>query len=223
MNVSPSFASEPGARAGRSRRWLLSLALACGLAAASFAAPDVRAAAAEGRSSQFIERLGQDAISVLANDALSRDARLDEFRRLLREGFALEAIGRFVLGRHWQGASAEQREEFLVAFEDFVVNSYAARLSQYSGETFKVLDERADGERGFAVNTQILRPSAPPVMVQWRVREAASGPKIVDIVIEGVSLAITQRSEFAAVIQQNGGRIDPLIEQLRQKSKAAAR
>jgi phospholipid transport system substrate-binding protein len=220
--VSPSFASEPGARALSSRRWLLSLAFACGLAAASFASPAARAAA-DGSSSQFIERLGQDAISVLSNDALSRDDRLGEFRRLLREGFALEAIGRFVLGRHWQGASPEQRDAFLTAFEDFVVNSYAARLSQYSGETFKVLDERADGERGAAVTTQILRPSAPPVMVQWRVREAASGPKIVDIVIEGVSLAITQRSEFAAVIQQNGGRIDPLIERLRQKSKAAAR
>lgn len=218
----PSFASEPGARAPRPRRWLFSLAFACGLAAASLAAPAAEAAA-EGSSSQFIERLGQDAISVLADDALSQEARLGEFRRLLREGFALEAIGRFVLGRHWQAASGEQRGEFLAAFEDFVVNSYAARLSQYSGETFKVLDERDDGARGYAVNTQILRPEGPPVLVQWRVREAGSGPKIVDIVIEGVSLAITQRSEFAAVIQQNGGRIDPLIEQLRQKSRAAAR
>jgi phospholipid transport system substrate-binding protein len=220
--VFPSFHGEPGERAVRSRRWLLSLAFACGVAAAGFAAPAARAAA-EGSSSRFIERLGQDAISVLSNEALSRDARLDEFRRLLREGFALDAIGRFVLGRHWQSASPEQRQAFLAAFEDFVVNSYAARLGQYSGETFKVLDERADGERGHAVDTQIVRPSAPPIMVQWRVREADSGPKIVDIVIEGVSLAITQRSEFAAVIQQNGGRIDPLIEQLRQKSKAAAR
>ena len=217
----PSFASNPFA--SFSRRRLLAAALACGLAATGgLAAPGAAWAAAEGGSSQFIERLGQDAISVLANDALSREARLAEFRRLLREGFALEAIGRFVLGRHWQAANEEQRREFLTAFEDFVVNSYAARLSQYSGETFKVLDERDDGERGSSVNTQIMRPDGPPIQVQWRVREAASGPKIVDIVIEGVSLAITQRSEFAAVIQQNGGRIDPLIEQLRQKSSAAA-
>lgn len=197
-------------------------ALALGVAAALFVAQPA-SASAQGSSSQFIERLGRDAITVLANDGLSQEARLAEFRRLLREGFALEAIGRFVLGRHWTQASPEKRQEFLQAFEDFIVNSYAARLSQYSGETFRIVDERADGERGHAVTTQILRPNAPPIMVQWRVREAEQGPKIVDIVIEGVSLALTQRSEFAAVIQQNGGRLDPLIEQLRVKAKAGAR
>lgn len=204
-------------------RWLLSLAFLCGLAATTLFAPPPAVAAAESRSSQFVERLGRDAISMLSDAALSREARLAGFRQLLRDGFALEAIGRFVLGRHWTQASAEQRAAFLDAFEDFVVNSYAARFSQYSGESLRILDERADGESGRAVNTQILRPSAPPIQVQWRVRDAEAGLKIVDVVIEGVSLAITQRSEFASVIQQNGGRIDPLIEQLRQKSAAAQR
>jgi phospholipid transport system substrate-binding protein len=219
--VSPKSAAERSARPAA--RWLLSLAFVCGLALTTLfvAAPAV--ASAEGRSSQFVERLGRNAITVLSDEALSQEARLAGFRQLLRDGFALDAIGRFVLGRHWTQASAEQRAAFLTAFEDFIVNSYAARFSQYSGESLRVLDERADGESGHAVNSQILRPSAPPVLVQWRVRDAESGLKIVDVVIEGVSLAITQRSEFASVIQQNGGRIDPLIEQLRQKSTAAQR
>lgn len=219
--MSPRSAAERTARP--TARWLLSLALVCGLAVTTLFVAPPAVASAEGRSSQFVERLGRDAISMLSDEGLSREARLAGFRQLLRDGFALEAIGRFVLGRHWTQASADQRTAFLTAFEDFVVNSYAARFSQYSGENLRILDERADGESGHAVNTQIVRPSAPPIMVQWRVREAEAGPKIVDVVIEGVSLAITQRSEFAAVIQQNGGRIDPLIEQLRQKSAAAQR
>lgn len=215
--MSPRSAIE---RPARPARWLASLVVAFGLAVAAFSVAPPASATAEGRSSQFVERLGRDAITVLTDEGLSREARLAGFRQLLRDGFAIEAIGRFVLGRHWTQASGEQRAAFLVAFEDFVVNSYAARFSQYGGETLRIVDERADGESGHAVNSQIVRPSAPPIMVQWRVRDAEGGPKIVDVVIEGVSLAITQRSEFASVIQQNGGRIDPLIEQLRQKSAA---
>src|SRR6185295_10235996 len=85
------------------------------------------------------------------------------------------------------------------------VAAYSARLSNYSGEQFQVKDEVPAGDDTM-VNSQIVRPSGPPVRVEWRVRKQSDGSlKIVDVVVEGVSMTITQRSEFASVMQQGGG------------------
>ena len=92
-----------------------------------------------------------------------------------------------------------------------------ARLGQYSGEKFKVTGARADGDKGTIVDSNILRDPQPAVRVQWRVRQRDGHLKIVDVVVEGVSMAVTQRSEFASVIRKRGGQVSGLIEDLRAK------
>lgn len=171
-----------------------------------------------GQAGTFIQNLGDEAISTLSKSNLDKQTRDQEFRRLLEKGFAVQGIGRFVLGRFWRGASDEQRQRYLKAFEDYLVATYSARFQQYLDRTFKVSGERPDGDDGSLVESQVSTKDGPPVVVLWRVRASPEGLKIVDVLVEGVSMAITQRSEFAAFIHSSGGNVDSLIHELEAKS-----
>ena len=189
------------------RRVLLILAL--------IAAPAIAAVAAPGPASKFISQLGSDALKMLADKA-TPEKREAEFRRLFIKNFDVDTIARFVTGNYWRSANDAQRAEFRKLFEDYVVSAYVARLSAYSDEQFQVKDEVAAGD-DIVVNSTIVRPSGPPVRVEWRVRSGSDGPRIIDVIVEGVSMAITQRSEFAAVMQQGGKGLASLNEKLRAK------
>jgi phospholipid transport system substrate-binding protein len=147
--------------------------------------------------------------------------RQREFRQLLTNGFHLDLIGRFVLGRHWRRASDQERAEFQRLFEDYVVASYSRQLSNYAGERLVIEGGRAQGDRGALVSSQITRRQGEPLHVEWRLRRVGDGWKIIDVVVEGISMAVTHRSEFSSVIGSHGGRIDGLLEVLRDKTAPA--
>lgn len=169
-------------------------------------------------AAQFVRSFGDQAIAMLSDPALGPEDREREFRRLLTDGFHLELIGRFVLGRHWRRASDEERAEFQRLFEDYVVASYAQQLASYAGEQLVIQRGQVKGERGALVSSQITRPQGDPIQVEWRLRRAGEGWRIIDVVIEGISMAVTHRSEFSSVIGSHGGRIDGLLEVLRGKT-----
>ncbi len=172
-----------------------------------------------GEASRFVSTLGDNAIAALGDESIDADQRQERLRGLLREGFALKGIGKFVLGRHWRAASKEQRARYLDLFESYILHSYGARFSQYSGETMRVVDEKDDRGKGRLVVSEIVRGDGSSLIVQWRVREGKGRLMIVDVVVEGVSLAITQRSEMAAVMQQKKGDIDALLDEIEGKVK----
>src|SRR5437899_7089371 len=179
-------------------------------------------AAAAADPAAMISNLGSRALEVLGKDA-TQPQRAARFRELLREDFDVPGIGRFVLGRYWNTATEEQRAEFIKLFEDYIALAYATRLAEYSGETFKVTGSRPDAD-GAIVSSQILRPAgAAPVKVDWRVTGRNGAYKINDVSVDGISMAVTQRSEFASVIQHNGGQVQGLITMLRQKTTGASR
>lgn len=155
-------------------------------------------------ASQFVKWLAEQAIAALRAPGRSLEQRETVFRNLLRQGFDLPFLGRFVLGRHWRTATPEQRNDFQQVFEEYILSTYSYRLGGYAGETFTVLSARAAGSKDTMVSTRIARPSGPPVKADWRVRVIAGQYKIIDIMVEGVSMAVTQRSEFASVIKRNG-------------------
>jgi phospholipid transport system substrate-binding protein len=191
-----------------SRRFLLvsTAVVALGLPLPGHASQDAARA--------FITQLGKDTVEGLkSRDVAERRKRMED---VLRRGFDFNSIGRFVLGRHWNTASPQQREEFLKVFGDFVSKSYSRRLAEEASVTgFDITNVRDLGENDFLVQTAIKRPSGAPLAYEWRVR-AAQDPKIVDVVVEGVSLLVTQRSDFASVISQNG--LDGLIRSLKEKA-----
>jgi phospholipid transport system substrate-binding protein len=199
------------------RRSFLAAAL---MVLAVFLAPAVPAAGAADPAA-LISNLGSRALEVLGKDA-TQSQRVARFHDLLREDFDVPGIARFVLGRYWNSATEEQRAEFTKLFEQYIAVAYATRLAEYTGEAFKVTGSRPDAD-GAIVSSQIVRPAgAAPVKVDWRLTGRNGVYKIADVSVDGISMAVTQRSEFASVIQHNGGQVQGLIAMLRDKTMGAA-
>jgi phospholipid transport system substrate-binding protein len=192
---------------------LLSLVVAAGPA---LAAPSTGA-----QATAFMNELWRHALELLNNKTpiAERQAR---FRTLFHNDFDSPGIARFVLGRYWRAATPEEQKEFLKLFEDYVVFVYTARLSDFSGEEFKISGSRPDAD-AVIVSTDVITPGAPqPLKIDWRLVNDAGAYKINDVIVEGVSMAVTQRSEFASVIQRHGGQVQGLIDLMRQKTASAA-
>ncbi len=168
----------------------------------------------------FVQSLGDQAINVITDKGLAPVDREKKFHRIFVDHFDVPAIGRFVLGRYWRTASDAQKTEFLKLFEDMIVKTYNNRFTEYKGEQFVVTGSRADGESAM-VTTNVTRPgNNQPVKVDWRVLKPQGQLKIVDVVIEGVSMSVTQQQEFGSVIQRNGGQIDSLLTSMRERIQA---
>jgi phospholipid transport system substrate-binding protein len=167
---------------------------------------------------QFIETLGTKAISDLTGNSLTTNEREVRFRNLLNEHFDMAAINKFVLGRYWRVATDDEKAEFARLFEEFLVKSYAVRFAGYSGESFQVLGGGGAHDGVVIVNSKIERGGAEPIRLDWRVVENSDDMAIVDIMVEGVSMAVTQRSDFASVIQSRGGKVAGLLDALRAKA-----
>lgn len=166
----------------------------------------------------FITALGNTAIGTLTETGISDTQREDRFKSLVEANFNTPLIARFVLGRHWRSASENEREEFQGLFKKFMVATYANRFKDYSGEKF-IVENASVKRRDIWIDSRIQRTiaGAPPVRIRWRVRPADESFKIIDVVVEGISMSITQRDEFAAVIQSNGGTVASLNEQLKKR------
>ncbi len=171
-------------------------------------------------AAKFIDDIGSRAIAVLSDANMSLPERQAKVRDLLREGLDLPKIGRFALGRAWQSATDAQRDEYIKLFDAYVVNTYAGRLSAYSGEAFKVLGAEPIAGTDAVVHTEIVRPNNQPLSTAWRVRKEGDQMKVVDVIVEGVSMVLTQRQEFASVIQNQG--LDGLLASLRSQNQQSA-
>lgn len=190
----------------------LILVVSLGLATASVrAAPPSDAAG-------FINNLVNEALKALDNQQLAPQDREKRFRTLLESDFDMPRISRFVLGRYWNDASDQDKQNFQKLFQEYVIRSYSTRFSAYSGEQVKVTGSRPVDEKTTVVMSQVIRPNgAPPAKVDWRVRKEDDGFKITDVDVEGISMLITQREEFSTVIQRSGGTVSGLNNALQQK------
>jgi phospholipid transport system substrate-binding protein len=175
-------------------------------------------AATQGAGAQkFIDNMAGQAIEFLGNPGMSQTAKQQAFEKLLRESFDMDTIGRFALGRYWRTATDSQRKEYTNLFRKMVVQVYSARFSEYDGQKFETRSVRPEGEKDTLVTSFIIPPSGPEVQVDWRVRHKDGRYRIVDVIVEGVSMSVTQRSDFAAVIQRGGGDVGVLLNHLRNK------
>jgi phospholipid transport system substrate-binding protein len=199
------------------RRFVLS-ALLLLIATDSSAAPPSAIAA---DANVFMNELWNRAVEILTKK-IPQTERLARFRELFQADFDGPGIARFVLGRYWRSASQQEQQEYLKLFEDYVVFVYGTRLSDFSGETLKVRGSRTV-ENGTIVSTDVISPSSgAPMKVDWRLVTDNGAFKINDVTIEGISMMVTQRSEFASVIQRNGGQVAGLLALMREKTKSAS-
>jgi phospholipid transport system substrate-binding protein len=200
-------------------RRLLLTSLFVLIATASTAAPP---AVNPADAVAFMNQLWDRALVVL-NDKADPAVREQRFRELFHTDFDCPGIARFVLGRYWRNASEEEQQEFVKLFENYVVFVYTARLGNFGGEAFKIRGSRSDGD-GVLVSTDIISPGGTsPLRIDWRLVSGEGSYKISDVIVEGVSMMVTQRSEFASVVQRNGGQVRSLIAMMREKAASAAR
>ena len=166
---------------------------------------------------QFITSLADDAISSLTSKTLTEKERQQKFRKLLNSYFDINGIGKWALGRYWRKTSKSERLEYLVLFENLIINTYANRFSQYTKEKLTVKSSSRRGKFAL-VKSQINGGKEKPIRIEWRVISPDGNYKVFDIIVEGVSLLRTQRSEFSSVIRRNGGKISGLLAALRKKT-----
>lgn len=167
----------------------------------------------------FVKALSERAIATISNRSLTPEQRVLALRTVLVQGFDVDTLSRIVLGRHWRRATPAQQAEYRRLFEAFIVSVYISRIARYSGENLSITGALASRRNIVIVKSLIHRPrpGMPPVAVDWLVSRSATGYHVIDVVVSGVSMAITQRSEFASIIQSAGGDIEGLLVALREK------
>ncbi len=198
------------------RRTLL-ISAACASLGVMLAPVAARAEDITAPSSQFVTTLADRVIRILKDKGMSKDERVKALAALFLDGFDVRAIGLFVLGIYGHKVSESEREAYLQVFKDYVVQTYAVRFNSYAGESFTVNKASPDGDNGAWVFTGIGKPGDEPTEVQWRVRKVDDAYKIIDVVVEGVSLLVTQRSEFTSVLRRNNGDVANLTALMRDK------
>lgn len=177
--------------------------------------------AASPPASAFVQSMANDVIVIIRKSDANQQQRRAELRVVFLKAFDTQSIARFVLGVHWRTANDAQKAEYLRIFPDYVANIYADQFATYTGETFSVLMERPINENDSVVKARILRPRAESIAVEFRVRRENAEFRIVDVVVEGVSLLVAKRDEFSSVIRREG--IDMLLTRMKRLIESLSR
>lgn len=193
------------------KRWFATFVAACSL----YAGPVLAGSPDEAKI--FVNSVAANVLEVIKTDKTERE-KLAALEVIFADAVDIPYVGKFVLGRHWRSASAAQRTAYLAAYQPFVIKNYAGKLTRYSGQNYTLENARATGD-DYTVTMEILDPGNPSVFVDYRLREHAGSYKVVDIVVEGVSLVATQRSEFNSIVTRKG--IDYLIGALEKQVNRA--
>lgn len=170
-------------------------------------------------ATRFVHDRANKVIEMFSNRELSPDQRENRLRALIVESFDVPRITRFVLGRHWEGATPAERQQFTKVFEHYITHVYASRFKRYHDATIMMMGERPESGDRMVVRSAITwRGSDQPAKVDWRVKKAGGSYKIVDVSIDDVSQLLALREEFSTVIQQHDGQVAGLIEHLEEKT-----
>jgi phospholipid transport system substrate-binding protein len=186
----------------------------------------VPALAQEAGPEELVKKVTADVMAAIKSDkqlaAGDRQKALKLAEEKVLPHVDFEEATRLAVGRGWAKATPEQKKRLATEFRNMLVRTYSNAISAYEGQQMKVLPVRMKpGDTEATVHNQFTRPGNPkPVLIDYAMRKTDGGWKIYDIVVEGVSLVLTYRSEFDAVVKQDG--IDGLIKRLAQKNTPAA-
>jgi phospholipid transport system substrate-binding protein len=171
--------------------------------------------AAEESALAFAQKVGDSAITDLTAPGISDSARVKRMRKLLVNIFDAEAVGRFVLGPYARQATPEEFKEFLRLYEIYVAHNYAGLFKRYNGQKVAYTREQPTPNGNTVVSGVIHQVSGPDISTELRVHKAGDTYKAIDLRIEGVSMPLTHRKQFASVIAQRGGKVSGLLSALK--------
>lgn len=172
--------------------------------------------AAQNPAINFVDDLADDIIKNVLTAEVTPEQKLETFREAFTKAVDLKSVGQFVLGVYWRKASETDKQAFLDAFTEFTTKTWADRFNMYNGQDILFTGVRNAERNQYYVDSHI--EDKEPVEVIWRLRQKGDSYKIIDIIVEGVSMAMSYRNEYSAILQQNGGNVAALAEELRKKS-----
>ena len=164
----------------------------------------------------YVTEIGFQAINILKTPIEDIVTREKLFREMFNSKFDKKLIHRAVLGKAAKGVTKEELSRFGKAFDEHIIKIYASQLGVYSDQLFVVDKTIKRDRKDTIVLTHIEHATAPPLRIDWRLRDRGKGPKIIDIAIEGVSLLATKRADFSSTIKKGG--IHLLINDLEEKN-----
>lgn len=172
-------------------------------------------------SMTYIQGLAEKVV-LIAKQNKDKADQDENVAKLLNENLAYERIARFVLGKHWANASDEEKKEFIDLYAKSLRFAYSRQILSVDLKDVKVYDAFV-APRGqlVTVKTKVTDPnSGQPVAIDWRLFSAPEGGyKILDVLVEGISVASSQRSEYASIIQRGGGKVEAVLAKLRQDTQ----
>jgi phospholipid transport system substrate-binding protein len=166
---------------------------------------------------QLIQGVADEVIQIVKQ--ANGPGRETAIGKILTTNFDMEYMGRAALGTHWDRTTEPERARYLKAALSAEAHAYSERFGQYAGQTLAVgrVVPRPNGIS--LVESKLNQSEGSPISIQWEVRDTGQGLRITDVKVEGVSMVMTRRSDFNSYIQQNGGKVQPLIDEL--ESRAA--
>jgi phospholipid transport system substrate-binding protein len=203
------------------RRSLIGVALTMSFTAAGLVRP-AQAQIDIGRAANFIQTTGQELVAAINDQTRDLAARRQQVAAVLRRAVDVEGVGRFILGRWWRTASPQEQREYLRLFEETLIRNLSSRFGEYQGVRFGLGRSQQRTGDDVLVNTIIEQPNSAPFSLDWRVGEVGGQPRVVDVIAEGTSLRLTQRSEYSSVIQRNNGSVQALLDAMRGQIQALA-
>lgn len=167
------------------------------------------------RAVAFIQATGNELVGALNSTSLTLPQRRERVAAVLRQAVDMEGVGRFILGRWWRVATPAEQQEYLRLFEETLIRNLAGRFGEYQGVRFSLGRSQQRTEDDALVTTMVERPGIAALNLDWRVAEVGGQPRVVDLVAEGTSLRLTQRSEYSAVVQRGGNQVASLLTAMR--------
>ena len=166
--------------------------------------------------SQFIQSIVDEASQVLVTN-ITKEEKIDKLKSIAIKSVDIKGIGLYSLGSHRKNLSDGQKEEYNDLFRKYFLKSFASRLSDYTDPKINVLSQKKLNEKYTMVSSLLVATGkTPEVKIDWRVyTKNPDQPLIRDLIIEGLSLAKTQKEEFNSVIQSNDGDINALFLNLK--------
>ena len=164
----------------------------------------------------FVIEITSSASKILIKN-LDKNTKIQQLRNLAEKAVDIEGVGRYSLGKHRKNITDEQLTEYEKLFKEYFLKSFSSRLSEYTDPKINVIDQEILNEKYTMVSSILVADEKrPEVNIKWRVyTKNPTKPLIRDVIIEGLSLARTQREEFNSVIQSNDGNIEALFDNLR--------
>ena len=170
---------------------------------------------------KFIEGITLEASNILKKN-IEKTQKMDQLIELAKNNVDIKGIGKYTLGKHKKNISETQLQEYEKLFNQYFLKSFSSRLSEYSDPKIDVLSQKYINEKYTIVSSILVGDEKrPEIKIDWRVyTKNPDFPLIRDLIIEGLSLARTQREEFNSVIQSADGDINVLFENLRKFNKS---